>query len=121
MKKLAMGLVASLFFLSVSFAAPKASQKGKAFSGEIMDSQCAKLGSHDMMMKKEGAKDAKECTLNCVKMGGKYVLYNAATKTVYELDDQKKPEEFAGQKVKVTGTYNKTTKTLHVTDIKPAS
>ncbi len=54
-------------------------------------------------------------------MGGKYVLYDGATKTIYELDDQQKPADFAGKKVKITGTYDKGTKTIHVTNIQAAS
>jgi hypothetical protein len=54
-------------------------------------------------------------------MGGKYVLFNATKKTVYQLDDQTKPTEFAGAKVRVTGTLDKATETIHVTDIKAAS
>ena len=38
--------------------------------------------------------------------------------TVYRLDDQEKPAAFAGLKVKVTGTLNAKTKTIHVVDIK---
>jgi type 1 fimbria pilin len=38
MKKLIIGLVGSLLLLTVAFAAPKDS----TYSGEIMDSQCAK-------------------------------------------------------------------------------
>ena len=53
-------------------------------------------------------------------MGGKYVLFNAASKTFYELDDQAKPEEFAGKIVKVTGTLDSATKTIHVVSIKAA-
>jgi hypothetical protein len=53
-------------------------------------------------------------------MGGKFVLYDAATKATYMLDDQEKPKEFAGQKVKVTGTYDKATKTIHVESIEAA-
>jgi len=49
------------------------------------------------------------------------VLYNAETKTIYQLDDQEKPKQFAGQKVKVTGTYNGKTETLHVEGIDAAS
>ncbi|HVB55575.1 MAG TPA: DUF5818 domain-containing protein [Candidatus Acidoferrales bacterium] len=124
MKKLVIGLVGSLMLLTVVFAAPK----DRAYSGEIMDSQCAKNGSHDMMLKKEGMADkigtpmgAKMCTQNCVKNGGKYVLFNSASKTVYQLDDQTKPADFAGGKVKVTGTLDKATKTIHVTSIEAAS
>ena len=36
------------------------------------------------------------------------------SKTVYALSDQKGPEKFAGQKVKITGTYNEATKILKV-------
>ena len=125
MKKLIVGLVGSLMLLTVSFAAPKDS----TYSGEIMDSQCAKEASHAMMLKKEGMGDKnpndttakKMCTVNCVKKGGQYVLYNAARKSVYQLDDQTKPEQFAGGKVKVTGTLDKATKTIHVTSIEAAS
>ncbi len=123
MKKLVLSIAACTLLLP-AFAAGK----DKAFSGEIMDSQCAKNGSHEAMLKKEGMENMKDdakakqmCTANCVKMGGKYVLFDAASKTVYELDDQTKPEQFAGQKVKVTGTLDKATKTIHVTDIKAAS
>jgi hypothetical protein len=124
MKKLIIGLVGSLMLLTVSFAA----QKDSTYSGEIMDSQCAKNASHDAMLKKEGMekmigdpKGKQMCTANCVKNGGKYVLYDAAKKTVYQLDDQQKPEQFAGQKVTVTGTLDKATKTVHVTNIQAAS
>lgn len=124
MKKLVLS-VAACTLLMPGFAAAK----DKTFSGEIMDSQCAKNGSHAMMLKKEGMGDKdsndpmvkKMCTQNCVKMGGKYVLFDGASRTVYQLDDQTKPEQFAGQKVKVTGTLDKASKTIHVTDIKPAS
>ena len=59
--------------------------------------------------------------MGCVKNGAKYVLFNAASKTVYQLDDQKKPGQFAGAKVAVTGTLDASTKTIHVTGIKAAS
>ncbi|HEY4580883.1 MAG TPA: hypothetical protein VIG89_07585 [Candidatus Acidoferrales bacterium] len=115
MKKLAIGLSGSLALLAVSLAA----QQGQTFTGEIMDSQCAMMGSHEKMVQKEriGTEDKKQCTLACIKMSGKFVLYNAANKTVYQLDDQKKPEPFAGSKVTITGTFN----TIHVTDIKPGA
>lgn len=124
MKKIAVVTGVSVLLLSAGLAVAK----DKTFSGEIMDSQCAKNSSHEMMLKKEGMgdKDANDpmvkalCTKNCVKMGGKYVLFDAASKTIYELDDQSKPEQFAGQKVTVTGTLNKATKTIHVTSIKAA-
>ncbi len=124
MKKIAIAMGVPILLLSASFAVAK----DKSFSGEIMDSQCAKNSSHEMMLKKEGMGDKdpndpmvkKMCTQNCVKMGGKYVLFDVASKITYELDDQSKPEQFAGQKVTVTGTLDKATKTIHVTGIKAA-
>jgi hypothetical protein len=93
----------------------------RTFSGEIMDNQCAKVGSHDKMMEQEGAKSSRECTTHCIKAGAKYVLYDPGTKTVYQLDDQKAPEEFAGQTVNVSGTLDDATKTIHISHIKAAS
>lgn len=116
MSKIAVAVGASFLLLGAGLAAAK----DRTFSGEIMDSACAKEGSHDAMMKKAGLTDKGACTTACVKMGSKYVLFNAASKTVYELDDQTKPEEFAGKNVKVTGTLDKATKTIHVVGIKGA-
>jgi hypothetical protein len=116
MKKLIMSITACMLLVP-GFAAAK----DETFSGEIMDSQCAKGGGHEAMFKKMGTTDPKACTEACVKMGGKYVLFNGASKAFYQLDDQTKPQPFAGQKVQVTGTLDKATKTIHVTDIKAAS
>jgi len=93
---------------------------GHTFTGEIMDSMCAGMGGHEQMLQGGKIKNAKECTLECAKMGAKYVLYNPATKTTYELDDQKKPEQFAAQKVTVTGSLDAATNTIHVESIAPA-
>jgi hypothetical protein len=88
--------------------------QSRSFAGEIMDSQCAAMGSHSKMMEGVQAKNAKECVQKCVEFGGKYVLYDAATKTTYQIDDQKKPAAYAGQKVTVKGTYDAASKTIHV-------
>ena len=39
---------------------------------------------------------------------------------VYRLDNQEKVRLFAGQKVKITGTLESKSKTIHVVDIEPA-
>jgi type 1 fimbria pilin len=116
MKKMWLAVLGSavLMLLSVGFSAAA----DMTYTGEIMDSACAKMGSHETMMKKEGIATAKDCTLGCVKAGSKFVLYNSAKKMTYQLDDQTKPMDFAGQKVKVMGTLDKATNTIHVTDIK---
>lgn len=119
MKKLFVGVLGLLVSSSFLFAAPK--EKYETFSGEITDSSCAVAGSHDVMMKKENAKDANDCADKCVRAGAKYVLVDPATKTVYQLDDQVNAYEFAGYKVAVTGKYNADTKTIWVHDIEVTS
>jgi len=87
--------------------------------GVIMDSQCAfnvhsDGHSHDLMTKGSirGTSDEESCTQHCVKdMGGSYVLL--VKKEVYKLEDQVKPGPFAGRKVKVTGSLNLSSNTLH--------
>ena len=86
-----------------------------------MDSMCAGMGGHEQMLQGGKVKDAKECTLECVKMGATFVLYNPATKTTYQLDDQKKPEPFAGEKVNVSGSLDAATHTIHVEKISAAT
>jgi type 1 fimbria pilin len=119
MKTLALAFATSILLWGLALAVP---QKNGTFTGEIMDSACAKMGSHDAMMKQHpNMKTAKDCTLGCVKAGSKFVLYDSATKNVYEIDDQKKAEQLAGQKVTVTGNLDAASNTIHVTNIKPAS
>ena len=109
----------SMLLLATSFGLGQSDRR--TFSGSIMDSQCAAMGGHASMEKQVEAKGAEDCTKKCVKIGGKYVLYNPATKTAYELDDQEKAANYAGQKVKVTGTYKESEKILKVEKIEAGS
>jgi hypothetical protein len=102
-----------------------AEEKPRVFTGEIADSQCSMnvhslTRSHTEMMKnKNMGGTPTNCTNYCVKyLGGDLVL--ADGNLVYRLDDQEKPTQFAGLKVKVTGTLDAKSKTIHVIDIKPA-
>ena len=70
----------------------------KTFTGVITDTMCGK--DHAMMNIKPDSK----CVAECIKSGSKYALLEGSN--VYELSDQKTPEKFAGQKVKVTGTLD---------------
>jgi hypothetical protein len=115
MKKLAIAAITTLFLCAVGSVA----QNKESFTGEITDSQCALLGGHEKMIEK--GEDSVQCTRRCVQIGGKYALYDAASKKAYQMDDQKKAEAFAGRKVTVLGSYNGATKTIRVAEIKPAS
>ena len=87
------------------------------FTGQIMDSQCADMGSHDNMMKGEHAANAKECALACVKKGGKYALYDPTAKKAYALDNQKKAAAFAGQSVTITGKLDSSSDSIQISEI----
>ena len=99
-------------------AQPK-TQSGMAnaqtFSGEIMDSLCAKDGTHEKMMDemKSMGRDKNTCAIKCVQLGSKYVLYDVGRKVIYGLDDQDKAEAFAGQRVRVQGTLAKNKIKIH--------
>jgi len=103
--------ISSLLVVAALSAAP-----GKqTFTGTITDNMCAKAGHAQMRM---GPTDA-ECTTACVSIhGATYVLYDG--KEVYALSDQRTPEKFAGQKVRVTGTLDAKTKTIQVDSISAA-
>lgn len=115
-------LVALAVLASYSFSKdkPKDKESSLVLHGAVMDSQCAfnvhsDAHSHEWMTKRgvQGATDEESCTLHCVKdMGGSYVL--VAKKDVYKLDDQVKAEQYAGKKVKVTGTLDETGRTVHI-------
>jgi hypothetical protein len=89
-------------------------QDRQTFTGVITDGMCP-LGTHsDMRM---GPTDA-ECTRACVAShGSPYVLFDG--KSAYVLSDQKTPEQYAAQKVRVTGSLDAKTKVLHVESIAP--
>ena len=105
---------------SVMWAAPADQSNSQVFTGEIMDSLCAKDGTHDKMMDqmKSMGRDKASCTQKCVQLGAKYVLFDPVKKTVFGLDDQDKAAAFAGRKVQVKGTMEK--KKIKVASIEPA-
>ncbi len=112
--------VAVIFLLQSSSNGLLAQQQNNtpiAYVGFVMDSLCAGGGSHAAMQSKEGIKTAKDCVLFCMKSGAKLVLYIPDTKTVYNLDDQDKSLDYAGEKVTVVGSYDGPSKTIHIISI----
>jgi hypothetical protein len=98
------------FFRSLLSLAVPVKGGASTFVGSISDSMC---GAKHMM---PGTSD-RDCTLECVKAGAKYILVDPTGK-IYQLSDQKRPEPFAGSKVQVTGTLKGDT--IVVTSIKAA-
>lgn len=123
MKNRRLILLATVALLGFSFTAFGAQK----FSGVIMDSECAMMGSHAKMeamhhMPASSAltgKDARMCTLECVKMGGHFVLYNRSTKKTYSLNPGDDARAYAGERVTVSGTLSGDT--IQVTKISKRS
>lgn len=83
--------------------------QSRSFVGTITDDMCAKDGHETMRM---GPNDA-ECTKACIMAhGAEYVLADGTN--VYSLSDQKTPEKFAGQRVRITGSLDAKTGTIQV-------
>ena len=101
-------VILSLFVV----VAASAAQGKQTFTGIITDDMCP-TGSHAHM--RMGPTDA-ECTRACIAShGAAYVLYDG--KTAYVLSDQKTPDKFAAQRVRVVGTLDAKTKTIKVESI----
>jgi hypothetical protein len=106
-----------LIVCALALTALSAAQAAKTqtFVGTITDNMCARANHSQMQM---GPTDA-DCVKACVAAhGATYVLYDGTN--VYELSDQKAPEKFAAQRVRVVGTLDAKTKTIAVTSITAA-
>jgi hypothetical protein len=109
--------MAGLLFAMLFVIADSAAQE-KTFKGEITDEKlnCAQ---EPMKAPEDVAKNKAACIMyyaHFQQPPSKYVLYDAATKTTYQIDDQKWVEPFVGSKVEITGTESN--KTIKMTGIK---
>lgn len=107
LKRALLGTAALLFAASLGFAAPQAASGAKAWHGYVTDSKCAMNAK---------ARTDTACIKKCIDGGDKYVLYDTATKKVYQLDPQSAVEEHAGHHVSISGTMDGDT--IHVTGVK---
>ena len=99
----------------LALTALSAAQGKQTFVGTITDDMCERADHSRMQM---GPTDA-ECTRACVAQhGAAFVLFDGTN--VYKLSDQKTPDKFAGQKVRVTGTVDAKTRTIRVESISAA-
>jgi hypothetical protein len=108
--------------LSLSARAGADKEKPKTFRGEIADSQCSLnvhslTRSHQEMLKsKSMGGTSRNCTLYCIQyLGGDFVL--SSKDDIFRLDNQEKAKQFAGMKVKITGTFDPKSKTIAVDTI----
>lgn len=91
-----------------------ASGKPQTFVGIITDTMCGPDHAH------MGVQPDAKCVRECVEMDNrwKYALHDG--KNMYMLSDQKLPERFAAQRVRVTGVLYEKTGIIAVHKIEPA-
>jgi hypothetical protein len=94
----------------------------RTFRGQIADTQCALnvhslTRSHAEMLKSKATGGTEgSCATYCVRyLGGDFVLSSKGE--VYRLDHQEKASQFAGKKVKITGTLEPKSKIIHLIEI----
>jgi hypothetical protein len=118
------------FVLLATLASLTMFSEEKTWTGKISDSMC---GSDHTAMTKEHQKEGqtpgstarsdkdRECTLACVKSGGKYVFVTGGK--VYEIENQDYAglQEHAGHSVKLTGEMNADGKTIKVSRVAMAA
>ena len=111
--------ILSLLVLPLSTLPVAAAQSPSTFKGEITDEH---LNCVQTPMKAvPGINDKLSCVLywaHFVQPPSKYVLYDAATKKTYQLNDQNLVQPYVAEEVKVTGKLDPATKTIQVTSIK---
>lgn len=110
--------------LATALLAVAGDEKPQTFRGQIADTQCALnihslTRSHAEMLKSKATGGTEgSCATYCVRyLGGDFVLSSKGE--VYRLDNQEKAREFAGQKVKITGSLEPKSRTIHLIEIGP--
>lgn len=98
--------------------APAQTQEGQpSQTPESQSSQAPDAGKSappDSQAPAASSTDAQSFTGTIVKSGAKYKFQDADTGNVYDIDHQDQVQKFEGKKVKVHGTLDPGTKTIHV-------
>lgn len=68
-------------------------------------------------MEQQAQQKAKTFSGTILKNGDNFVLSDSASKLAYVLDDAEKASQYVGKKVKVTGTVDVASNTIHVESI----
>lgn len=120
-------LAAALVLAAVASTGPAAgAEKASAgvrafpvlFTGTVSDSECGL--DHSRMKEKHHLPNDLVCTRECCdKYKQDYVLADHSSDDVFQLDDQKTARRFANRIVRVLGTLEADSGTIHVMRIEP--
>lgn len=83
-------------------------------AGQSAPSPSAPSSSAQSEASQTDASGGQNFTGTVVKQGDKYVLQDAASGTIYDIDRQDEVKKFEGKKVRVHGTLDSTGKMIHV-------
>jgi len=105
-------VLASLIVLAGSTLAPVAFAATATMEGSISDSMCGASHSKMMEMHKDAKMTDRDCTMACVKNGGKFVFVSGGK--VYNIANQKMAAitQHAGEAVSLTGNVKGDTVTV---------
>jgi hypothetical protein len=106
-------MMGKLILTALALAAAILAAPAAEFSGVITDTMCG-AKPHASMMKD---KSDDECVRICARGSFGYALLSGGS--VMKLSDQKASAKYAGQKVRVTGTWDAKSKTLRMVSIAP--
>jgi hypothetical protein len=110
------GMLAAFLLSASAFAAD--SPPARLFVGIVSDSECGL--DHARMKKQHHLPNDLACTRECCdKYKQDYVLADHTSGDVYQLDDQKTARRFANRVVRVLGTLEAESGTIHVLRIEP--
>ena len=91
-----------VFGLALVFAAVTVGAADQTWTGKISDSMCG--ATHKAAAEHAGKKMSdRECTLACIKNGGKYVFVHQGKVYNIENQDYTGPQQHAGHTVRLTG------------------
>ena len=112
---MAFGIAAMLF---AGAAASAEAPAPSLFVGRISDSECGL--DHARMKNDHHLTNDRVCTIDCcVKYKQEYVFADHASGDVYQLDDQKAAARWPDRVVRVLGTLDADSGTIHVRRIEP--
>jgi len=111
------GIVAAALLAAGAFSAD--APPVRLFVGTVSDSECGL--DHTRMKAQHHLTDDLVCTRDCCdKYKQEYVLADHAAGDVFQLDDQKRAGRFANRPVRILGTLDEDSGTIHVVRIEPA-
>jgi lipopolysaccharide export system protein LptA len=113
--------VSSLFMLATLVLVLGVAMPTLSSAVAPQDNTQAQPPQQDKMQPPSDAAKVSVFTGKVMKAKGQYVLMDDSAKVTYALDNQEKAKAFNGKTVKVTGTLETASNTIHIENIEPTA